>query len=83
MLLYYLLLDICLAYKILILNDLHYAPNYTVSWNGQYYFWDSLAEFGKDSPLNLITEVLDHAAQENSIDLILVNGDFVQHSFMK
>ena len=77
MFVYLLVVDICLAYKILILNDLHFAPNFTASYNGQCYFWDCLGEFGEDSPLNLITEVLDHAAQEDSIDVILVNGDFV------
>ena len=51
------------------INDYHYGPNKTS------------VEYGKDTSLDLVTTVLDHASEESDLDAIILNGDFVRHGF--
>jgi hypothetical protein len=80
--LFSILWGVCSSYKFLILNDIHYHPNYTSTC--QLCVWSNLGQYGQDSPLELIEYMTDHAKDsENNLDAILVNGDFIRHGFGK
>lgn len=67
------------AFNVLILNDIHF--NNTLSLSCRLGRCKDLGTYGKDSPVKLIKKVMDKAQEEFKYDVILVNGDFIFHSF--
>jgi hypothetical protein len=67
-----------------VLNDIHFAPNLTeaLSCNFGNCTDMGIKGVGLDSPLKLVTYVLDQAvATLGNIDGVIITGDFVRHNF--
>ena len=70
-------------YNILVLNDIHYHPNYTFEESGCYLGQClQYGKYGEDSPWDLIEAVVDRASKENqNVEAVVITGDFIRHGY--
>jgi hypothetical protein len=64
------------THKYLVLNDMHYMPNYTesCSWG----FCRNMGMYGTDAPWDLISHVVDNAAENHpDAEAVFILGDFI------
>ena len=77
------------GYNFLILNDIHFNPNYTTAAQvpKSSFGWNTdMGVFGlySGSPKTLVELILDSAQDElqgKSVDAVIITGDFVYHGF--
>ena len=70
-------------YNILVLNDIHYHPNYTYEGTGCYFGkCEKYGRYNEDSPWDLIQAVVQKASEENpNVDAVVITGDFIHHGY--